>query len=153
MALGDLISIDAVAAEVKAGSKKQLLQQAACRAAGLTNLPEAEILSRLMARERLGSTGVGAGVAIPHAKLPELDRIVGLFLQLAAPVAFDAVDDQPVDLVFILLAPEGAGVDHLKTLARVSRLLRDKAFQTRLRGAKGSDAIYALLAQDQADAA
>ena len=99
----------------------------------------------LVERERLGSTGVGAGLAIPHGKLPGLDLLQGVFARLEKPVDFDAIDDESVDLVFLLLAPEGAGADHLKALARVSRIMRDRAFCDKLRGSDSSDAIYALL--------
>jgi PTS system nitrogen regulatory IIA component len=88
---------------------------------------------------------VGSGLAIPHGKLPQLDRLHGLFARLDKPVDFDAIDDQPVDLVFLLLAPEGAGADHLKALARISRILRDRAFCEKLRGSENPDALFALL--------
>ncbi|HWI80093.1 MAG TPA: PTS sugar transporter subunit IIA, partial [Ramlibacter sp.] len=96
---------------------------------------------------RLGSTGVGYGVAIPHGKLPGLKRLYGFFARLASPIDFEAVDDQPVDLVFLLLAPETAGADHLKALARISRLLRDRETCEKLRGSDSGDAIYALLTE------
>lgn len=153
MTLSDLLTAEAIHAGVKASSKKQLLQRAAQEAARLSDLHEADIFSALMERERLGSTGVGNGVAIPHAKLKQADRIFGVFIQLSEPVAFESVDDRPVDLICLLIAPENAGADHLKTLARVSRLLRDEGMRRRLRGSKSADALYALLAQDQADAA
>ena len=104
-----------------------------------------EILSKVLQRESMMSTGIGNGIAIPHGKLPEIKELFGLFARLDEPVDFDAIDEQPVDLVFLLLAPEGAGADHLKALARVSRLLRDKSVCEKLRGADQTDAIYALL--------
>ncbi len=124
MDLGDLIAPEAVIASLKANSKKQVIQAIAEKAAALTGQPEREIFETLLQREKLGSTGVGGGIAIPHGKLPSLDRIFGLFARLPKPVDFEALDDQPVDLVFLLLAPEGAGADHLKALARIARHLR-----------------------------
>jgi PTS system nitrogen regulatory IIA component len=101
----------------------------------------------LIERERLGTTGVGNGIAIPHGKLSNLDRLYGLFARLERPVDFNAIDEKPVDLIFLLLAPETAGADHLKALARVSRLLRDASICEKLRGTETSDALYALLTQ------
>src|SRR5260221_6352186 len=125
MPLSDLVALQAVVPALKVNSKKQALQELAARAAALTNRGEREILDILQQREKLGSTGVGNGIAIPHGKLPKLDRLFGLFARLERPVEFEALDGQPVDLVFLLLAPEAAGADHLKALARVARLLRD----------------------------
>lgn len=145
MEIADLLAPDAVLATLKATSKKQALQALAKRAAELTGLSERSIFDVLLKRERLGSTGVGAGIAIPHGKLDGLDRIHGVFARLERPVDFDAIDDRPADLIFMLLAPESAGADHLKALARISRLLRDESVCAKLRGADGADAIYALL--------
>ncbi|MGF1607139.1 MAG: PTS IIA-like nitrogen regulatory protein PtsN [Rhodothalassiaceae bacterium] len=153
MAMRDLLNPEAVRTGVKAGSKKQLLQIAARHAADLSGVSAEDLFAVLMERERLGSTGVGAGVAIPHAKLDGVDHIFGLFYQLAEPVPFEAVDDRPVDLMFMLLAPAQSGADHLKSLARVSRLLRDETMRQRLRGSQSADALFALLVQEQADAA
>ncbi|MFZ5610008.1 MAG: PTS IIA-like nitrogen regulatory protein PtsN [Pseudomonadota bacterium] len=153
MDIPDLISPDAVMADLKATSKKQVLQLLAAKAAQLTELEERDIFTVLFERERLGTTGVGQGVAIPHGKLPALERIIGVFARLAKPVDFESIDGQPVDLIFLLLAPDNAGADHLKALARISRLLRDKATCDKLRGTKDSDALYALLAASQANAA
>jgi PTS system nitrogen regulatory IIA component len=122
-----------------------VLQELARRAAEATGLPERQIFEVLLERERLGTTGVGNGIAIPHGKLPGLKQLFGMFARLESPVDFDAIDEQPVDLIFLLLAPEGAGADHLKALARVSRLLRDRAICETLRGADQAEAIYALL--------
>ena len=107
----------------------------------------------LQERESLGPTGVGNGVAIPHGKLPKLGNVFGLFARLERPVDFEALDGQPVDLVFLLLAPEGAGADHLKALARVARLLRDPETARKLRASNGAEAIYAVLAMPSASAA
>jgi PTS system nitrogen regulatory IIA component len=145
--LSDLITTDAVLPELKANSKKQVLQALAERAAALTGQDEKLVLERVLEREKIGSTGVGGGVAIPHARLPGLDRIVGLFAQLARPVDYESVDEQPVDLVFLMLAPEGAGADHLKALARIARVLREPAVVTRLRGTSDGAALYAVLTE------
>lgn len=150
MDISDLITPDRVIAHLKATSKKQALQELARRAAQFTGMHDRAIFEVLLERERLGTTGVGHGIAIPHGKLPNLDRLYGLFARLDAPIDFDAIDEQPVDLVFLLLAPESAGADHLKALARVSRLLRDRAFCEKLRGSSNSDALYALLTDSPA---
>jgi PTS system nitrogen regulatory IIA component len=145
--LSDLVRPDAVLPSLKAGSKKQILQALAERAAVVTGRDERTILDLLVQRERLGSTGVGGGVAIPHARLPGIDRIVGMFAHLAHPVDFESLDEQPVDLVFLMLAPEAAGVDHLKALARIARVLRDPAVVARLRGSGDRAALYAVLTE------
>ncbi|WP_337996738.1 PTS IIA-like nitrogen regulatory protein PtsN [Oleispirillum naphthae] len=145
MTLADLIAPNAVIPALRANSKKQALQLLAQKAADVTGLAEGDILEGLLDRERLGSTGVGNGIAIPHAKLTGIDRLYGIFARLDQPVDFDSIDDQPVDLICLLIAPEGAGADHLKALARVSRLLRDKSICEKLRGATEADALYALL--------
>ncbi len=132
-------------APLKVGSKKQVLQDLAGYAAKQTGLDERAIFDTLVERERLGSTGVGHGIAIPHGKLETAEKLYGLFARLAKPVAFDAIDHQPVDLVFLLLAPSEAGADHLKALAGISRLLRNDDMCAKLRGAENESAIYALL--------
>ena len=146
----DLITPHAILPNLKAGSKKQALQDSARKAAELTGQHERAIFDVLLERERLGTTGVGHGIAIPHGKLPNLDRVHGVFARLERPIDFDAIDEQPVDLIFLLLAPEHAGADHLKALARVSRLLRDQSMCEKLRGSDSADAIYALLTQHEA---
>ncbi|WP_431861549.1 PTS IIA-like nitrogen regulatory protein PtsN [Azospirillum sp.] len=145
----DLITPQAILANLKAGSKKQALQDMARRAAELTGQHERAVFDVLLERERLGTTGVGHGIAIPHGKLPGLERVHGVFARLERPIDFDAIDEQPVDLIFLLLAPEHAGADHLKALARVSRLLRDQGMCEKLRGSDSADAIYALLTQQE----
>ncbi len=150
MEIADLVSPEGVIANLKAGSKKQALQALAHRAAEIIGRHERAIFDTLLERERLGTTGVGVGIAIPHGKLPQIDRLHGLFARLDNPVDFDAVDDQPVDLIFLLLAPESAGADHLKALAQVSRLLRDKQLCEKLRGCDSAEAIYALLTDQSA---
>ena len=147
MNISDLLAPDAVFASLKVQSKKQLLQELAARAAMLTRIPERRILETLVERERLGTTGVGQGIAIPHGRLADIKKIAGLFARLETPIDYDAVDNQPVDLVFLLLAPEGAGADHLKALARVSRLLRDRSLVDKLRATETPDALYALLVE------
>ncbi len=145
MDIDKLIAPAAIIPALKARSKRQVLQELAAQAAALTGLPERRIFDVLLARERLGTTGVGQGVAIPHGKVAGLGRVVGLFARTVSPVDFEAVDDAPVDLFFLLLAPEDAGAEHLKALAQVSRLLRDVDFCDKLRGAANADAIAALL--------
>jgi PTS system nitrogen regulatory IIA component len=136
---------DAVLASVKASGKKALLAELASRAATVFKLDERKLFDRLLERERLGSTGIGGGIAIPHGRLAGIDKPHGLFARLAHPVDFDSIDERPVDIVFLLVAPEGAGADHLKALARVSRLLRDRSLVEKLRATESADALYALL--------
>ena len=150
MLLGDFISPDSVVASLKAKSKKQLLQDLSARAARVTGLSERDIFDVLWQRERLGSTGLGHGIAIPHGKVQGLKRIVGIFARLAEPVDFDAIDSENVDIVFLLLAPEGAGADHLKALARISRLLREGSGVEKLRACKDAAALYAVLTEGEA---
>jgi PTS system nitrogen regulatory IIA component len=145
MHLADLISPEAVIPSLRAKTKKQLLQELAARAARVTGLQERYVFDTLLQRERLGSTGLGEGIAIPHGKFTGLKRIVGIFARLAEPVDFEAVDGEPVDIVFLLLAPEGAGADHLKALARISRLLREGHAVDKLRASKDASALYAVL--------
>jgi nitrogen PTS system EIIA component len=147
MEISDLLAPNAVLASVKAQSKKQLLQELSERAAAVTGLPERRIFETLIERERLGSTGMGQGIAIPHGRMAGLPKIVGLFARLEAAIPYDAVDGQPVDLVFLLLAPEDAGADHLKALARVSRLLRNQQACEKLRAASKPEVLYALLTE------
>src|SRR5918911_3946291 len=153
MDLTDLLAPDAVLGALKANGKKQALQELAARAATLTGLAEREIFDTLLQREKLGSTGVGHGVAIPHGRMTKLDKLFGLFARLDRPVDFEALDGQPIDLVFVLLAPEGAGADHLKALARIARLLRDQDVAKKLRASRDAQAIYSVLALPPASAA
>ena len=147
MDLGDLLSQQAIIPILKVQSKKQAIQELAIRAAKLTGLAERAIFDTLLQRERLGSTGVGNGIAIPHGKMAELDNIFGLFARLERPIDFESLDDEPVDLIFLLLAPEGAGADHLKALARIARVLRDHSVATKLRASTDAGALYMLLTQ------
>lgn len=153
MDVTDLLSVDRVVPKLKATSKKQVLQELARKAADRIGRTEREVFDVLLERERLGSTGVGSGIAIPHGKLPGLDGIYGLFARLEKPVSFDAIDEQPVDLVFLLLAPEDSGADHLKALARVSRLLRERSTCDKLRAEDDSETIYAILTESGASRA
>ncbi len=153
MDIADLISPLSVIPNLRATSKKQALQEMAKRAAELTGLHERAVFDVLLERERLGTTGVGNGIAIPHGKLPSLDRLYGLFARLERPINFEAIDEQPVDLIFLLLAPEAAGADHLKALARVSRLLRDRSVCEKLRGTESAEGLYALLTESPASRA
>src|ERR1700751_2376006 len=153
MPLTDLVAPKAVLPALRVNNKKQVIQELAARAAELTGQDERAVLEILLQREKLGSTGVGNGVAIPHGKLPKLGNVFGLFARLERPVDFDALDGQPVDLIFLLLAPEGAGADHLKALARVARLLRDPEMARKLRDCRDAEAIYAVLALPSAGAA
>ena len=154
MEIEDLLSSPAqVMPRLKVSSKKQALQELARRAAEITGVHERQIFDVLLERERLGTTGVGNGIAIPHGKLADVKKMFGLFARLEHPVDFEAIDEQPVDLIFLLLAPESAGADHLKALARVSRLLRDRATCEKLRGANQPAALYALLTEPTAHAA
>jgi PTS system nitrogen regulatory IIA component len=152
--LSDILIADAVDADLVVANKKALFQLVGASAARRTGLPQKSILSCLNAREKLGSTGFGAGAAIPHGKLEGLDKVVGHFARLSTPIDFGAVDGMPVDLVFLLLSPPDAGAEHLKALAMVSRVFRDRALLAKLRGARSRDALYALLAgQEARDAA
>jgi nitrogen PTS system EIIA component len=145
MDIVELITPQAIVPSLKVATKKQLLQELAKRAAPLAGVHEKTIFDTILERERLGTTGIGGGTAVPHGRLANLARTVGLFARLERPIPFEAVDDQPVDLVFLLLTPDSAGADHLRALARVSRLLRDRAMCEKLRGTESADALYALL--------
>ncbi|WP_219894534.1 PTS sugar transporter subunit IIA [Aquisediminimonas profunda] len=144
--LGDMMSAGAVASAVNAPNKKALFQQLGTLAEREYGLDPNEVVERLTERERLGSTGFGKGVAIPHGKIEGLAHIVAAFARLEPPIDFEAIDDLPVDLVFCLLSPPDAGAEHLKALAQVSRWLRDPGFVAKLRGAGSDDAVYALFA-------
>jgi PTS system nitrogen regulatory IIA component len=150
MLLSDLVAPNAVIPALKVNGKKQALQELAARAARLTGQGERTIFEVLLQREKLGSTGVGNGIAIPHGKLPKLEHLFGLFARLDRAVEFEALDGQPVDLVFLLLAPEAAGADHLKALARVARLLRDPDVARKLRESRDAEALYAVLMLEHA---
>jgi nitrogen PTS system EIIA component len=150
MPLNDLVAPEAVVPSLRVNSKKQALQELAARAAAICGRNEREIIEVLLQRERLGSTGIGSGIAIPHGKLAKLDRLYGVFARLERPVDFESLDGQPVDLMFLLLAPEAAGADHLKALARIARLLRDPEIARKLRESRDAAALYAVLTADDA---
>jgi PTS system nitrogen regulatory IIA component len=153
MPLNDLVAPNAIIPALKVNGKKQALQELAAKAAELSGLSERTIFETLMQREKLGSTGVGSGIAIPHGKLSKLNKLFGVFARLERPIDFEALDGQAVDLVFLLLAPEGAGADHLKALARVARLLRDPDVAHKLRDSRDVEALYSVLALPSASAA
>jgi nitrogen PTS system EIIA component len=146
--LPHLLLPQSIIPNMRVTSKKQVLQLLARKAANLTGREEHTILGLLLERERLGTTGIGNGVAIPHCKLPDLDRVHGLFARLQRPVDFDAIDGQPVALVFLLLAPDAGGSGDLRMLARVSRLFHDRDLREKLLGSNTADAVYAILTQD-----
>ena len=149
MRLSDILSSAAVRSQAQVSSKKRLFHDLADMAAAAYGLDAAATLDALQERESLGATGVGHGVALPHARIPGLDHVAGLFLRLEKPMDFDAVDRQPVDLVFALLAPDSPGVEHLKALALVSRTLRDPDLRAKLRANDDPDALHAVLAAAQ----
>jgi len=149
----DILAPDRIFDALKLPSKKRTLLELAERAATITGLPQRAIFDILQEREKLGTTGVGRGIAIPHGKFTGLDGIYGLFVRLDSPIIFDSVDNEPVDLIFLLLAPEAAGAEHLKALARVSRLLRNVAMCDKLRTAHDAREIWELFAATPASRA
>ena len=153
MRVNDILSARAVRHVTKATSKKRLFCDLGLVAANVYGLRSDEALQALQEREALGPTGVGSGVALPHARLPALDRVHGVFFRLDVPLDFDAVDRKPVDVIFALFAPEGAGVAHLKALALVSRTLRDRGLLAKLRANDDPQLLYTLLTDAQASAA
>ncbi len=148
MDIGNFLDRAAVAPRLSAGDKRHALQLAAEVATRGLAVPAGPVFEALSAREAVSSTGVGQGVAVPHAHVPQLQRVRGAFLKLDHPIDFDALDDQPVDLIFVLLSPEGAAPEHLRALARVTRLLRNASVRDQLRRARTVDALHALLAQE-----
>lgn len=145
MSLNDLICPQAVIASLKANSKKQALLELSEKAAELSGMDSREVLDSLVQRERLGSTGIGGGIAIPHGKLAKCERIFGVFARLEKPIDFEALDDAPVDLIFLLVAPENAGSDHLNALSRAARVLRDQGLVATLRSTRDPSALYSIL--------
>ena len=143
--LHDLLTPDGIIASLKATNKKDALQELAAIAAAKTGLDSREIFNTLLQRERLGSTGLGRGIAIPHVKLNALREIVCLFARLEVPIEYESHDGEPVDLVFMLLAPEDASGDHLKALARISRLVREPSVLDDLRNASDAAALHSAL--------
>lgn len=153
MEISDILSADAVLPSVKASGKKQALQEIGHAAAALYGLDPSAVIDGLLAREKLGSTAMGSGVAIPHARMGGVDGMKAIFARLQKPVEFDAADGQPVDLMFVLLAPEEAGADHLRALARVSRLMRDGDLRNKLRASDNATALHSLMAEVEASRA
>ncbi len=153
MQISDILSPESVVSNLKVTSKKQALQELSKRISDLAELEDRDVFEILLDREKLGTTGVGNGIAIPHGKMENLDKLHGLFARLERPVEFESIDERPVDLIFLLLAPESAGADHLKALAQVSRLLRDKSMCEKLRGSDSPEALYALLTDQTANQA
>jgi PTS system nitrogen regulatory IIA component len=152
MQLSEIIEVKGILPALKVTNKRQLLQELAHQAAKRTKLDSRQIFDALLHRERLLSTGLGQGTAVPHGKFAGLDRVHGFFARLVAPVDFESVDEQPVDLVFLLLSPESAGGDHLTALARVSRVFRDPATVQKLRGTEDASGLYAILTEPAATA-
>ncbi|MFT4717431.1 MAG: PTS system nitrogen regulatory IIA component [Paracoccaceae bacterium] len=153
MELSDILRPEAVKYVGKSVSKKRLLQDLASRAADIYGIDADIAFEALQERENLGPTGVGEGVAIPHARITGLDHVAGVFLRLEKPLDYDSVDRQPVDLVFALFVPSDSGVDHLKALACVSRLLRDASIRTKIRANDGDGTIYTILTEIAANKA
>lgn len=153
MQLSDFLTPDRVKAVSSISSKKRLFHELGEMAASCLDASPDDVVRVLMERETLGPTGVGRGVALPHGRLPGLTRVSGLFIRIERPVEFDAVDRKPVDLVFALLAPAEAGVEHLKALAAVSRMMREPAFCTKLRANDNPATLYTILTEDTTSAA
>ena len=154
MLLSEFLDFDAIKPGLSGGNKRALLQQLAQMASQRLALSQQDILSSIVERERLGSTGFGHGVAIPHGKIDGLSRIYCLFARLSEPLDYKAIDGQPVDLVFLLLSPPEAGAEHLKALAAISRVTRHAPTLEKMRGARSRDALAAvLMGVDQRDAA
>lgn len=145
MALNDLLSADAIIPVLRGNTKKAVLQEMCERAGSVSGLPSRAIYDAVLQRERLGSTGVGRGVAIPHGKLTDCTRIFGVFARLDRPIDFDALDGEPVDLAFLLVAPESAGADHLKALARIARLFREAPVTGKLRTVRDTSSLFSIL--------
>ena len=150
MSLDKILTQEAVIPALRVNGKKQALQELSERAAAVSKLPAREIFDAILQRERLGPTGVGDGIAIPHGKLQRCERICGVFARLERPIDFEALDGLPVDLIFLLIAPETAGADHLKALAAIARVLRQPNVAQQLRGARDASAIYSLLTMSTA---
>ena len=148
MTIGDLLDPGAVALRISAPGKRQVLGVVADVAARVLGVSAEAVLEGLLDREAAGSTGVGHGVAIPHARIDGVDRVRAVFVRLETPVAFDAVDDKPVDLIVALFAPRDASAQHLRALARVSRMMRQPELREHLRQARSADAVHVLLAQE-----
>lgn len=145
MKISEIMGENCVMVGLKAQNKRQLLQDMSKKAAELTSISERTIFDSLLERENLGSTGFGGATALPHARIAEADKVYGFFAKLSSPVDFEAIDSKPVDLVFMLISPEGSGADHLTALAKASRILKDEATCDKLRQTSNAEEIYALL--------
>jgi nitrogen PTS system EIIA component len=153
MTLHDIIDARAILPGLKVQNKKQLLQELAQSLSSLVAMDARVIFETLLQREKLGSTGLGQGIAIPHGRLPSITRVYGVFARLQTPIAFESVDGEPVDLAFALISPAHAGADHLTALARISRMFRDASVLKKLRGTDTTDGLYAILTQPMASTA
>ena len=149
MKINNFIDQDSILLDLKSSSKRQTLKELSKRIADTRNLSERVIFDVLLEREKLGSTGIGHGIAIPHGKLKGLDKICGCFVKLNEPIDFDSIDGKPVDLIFLLLAPEDSGVQHLKALALMSRIMGNNNFCNKLRSSKSAESIFSLLIKEQ----
>lgn len=145
MKISDIMTEKNVVLGLKANSKRQLLQELATKAAELTGINERTLFDIVLERENLGSTGFGGGTSLPHGRIPDLNKVYGIFAKLSTPIDFESIDNKPVDLVFMLLSPEGSGADHLTALAQVSRILKDESICEKLRAADSAEKIYSLL--------
>lgn len=147
MKITDLVQVDSIDASFETSSKKQLFQKLAGYVSKYYNIEETSIFDALLERERLGATGIGGGVAIPHGKIAGIGKPYGFFAKLKAPIDFESTDDKPVDLVFLLLAPEDAGADHLKALACISKILRNTAAIKKIRAAASAREIMDIMVE------
>lgn len=145
MKLSEIMSGNSIIMGLKSGNKRQMLQDMATIAAEITGINERTIFDTILERENLGSTGFGDGTALPHGRFADLDKVYGFFAKLNTPIDFDAIDGKPVDLVFMLLSPEGSGADHLTALAQTSRILKDESTRTKIRQISSAQEVYALL--------
>lgn len=152
MDLSKVLNENCILLDVEASSKREFLEKVAAKAAESSGLHAKEIFDALLQRERLGTTGTGDGVAIPHSRFGRIDRLYGVFARLKTPIDFESVDDKPVDIAFTLLAPESAGADHLKALAQISRLFREKKILAELRNAKSQSSAYSVLTKQLPEA-
>jgi len=145
MKISEIMTVDSVFCGIKANNKRQLLQDLSKRIAEITGIFDRTVFDSLLERENLGSTGFGSGTALPHARIPEIQQVYGFFAKLNTPIDYDAIDGKPVDLVFILISPEGSGADHLTALAQASRILKNESICNKIRQASGKEEIYSLL--------
>lgn len=147
MDLGTIIADDDVFVDLKPKSKRQLIQHLARKISVKLDVSDEIVFATIMQREKLGSTGVGNGVAIPHGKIEGIDKMSGMCVKLSKPISFDAIDDQPVDIVFLLLAPSEAGAEHLKALSKIARMLRDPDHLEKIRECQDNETLYSLITQ------